>query len=68
MYCLSFYLSKNRYQGIYTVGLMHGGAYMRGAYTRSKTSVSLGKGELTWGNICGGGGGKRNTVCGPVPL
>ena len=47
---------------------MRGGAYMRGAYTWSKTSVK----EKDGTNLQGGGVGglyrQRNTVCSPVPL
>ena len=48
---------------------MHGGAYMRGASTWSKTSVKEKEGTYLQG--IGGGGGlyrQRNTVCSLVPL
>ena len=48
---------------------MHGGAYMRGVYTWSKTSVKEKEGTYLQGM---GEGGllyrQRNTVCSPVPL
>ena len=45
---------KNRNQRVHMGGLMHGGAYMRGAYTRSNTSV-LEKVGLSAGEAIGGG-------------
>ena len=46
---------ENRNQGIHTGWLIHGGTYMRGAYTWSKTSVTEKEGLSVC--VCGGGGG-----------
>ena len=56
VYCIfCCFTQKNWNQGIHTGWLTHGGAYMRGAYTWSKTSVK--EKEGTYLQETGGGGG-----------
>ena len=48
---------------------MRGGAYTKGGYTWSKTSVKENEGTYLQGTAGGGGAYReRNTVCSPVPL